>query len=124
MKENLFDKRTTNLEDVIWANNEIKKGFKIAYCGDSEVVHYHGPHHSNSPKRLDQTKNTIKNNAKIFNINLRTANIIKSDIISIFAGEELIALINKLTNQKNKIILWTKSDHKFDFSKQEFKNIY
>lgn len=127
LKENLFDKKATNLEDVIWANNEIKKGFKIAYCGESEIVHYHGPHHSNSFKRLDQTKNIIKNNSKIFNINLRTAKIIKSDIISVFAGEYLNkTLINEAKRQtkNNTIILWTKSDHKNDFSNEEFKNIF
>ena len=53
--EHLFDNETTNLEDVIWANDELQKNFKIAYCGESEVVHYHGPHHSNSSARLEQS---------------------------------------------------------------------
>ena len=121
-----FDNETTNLEDVIWANDELQKNFKIAYCGESEVVHYHGPHHSNSTVRLEQTKNIIKKNSKIFNIKLRKANIIDSDIISVFAGSKLNnILLSEIKNQvKNKkVIIWTNFDHKKDFSEIDLQNI-
>ncbi len=126
LKDNLFDKETTNLEDVIWANNELKKGFKIAYCGDSEVVHYHGPHHSNSTIRLEQTKETIKKNSEVFNTKLRNANIIKSDVISVFAGTKLnssLLIEAKKQIKKRKIIIWSNHDHRSEFDKNEVEKI-
>ncbi len=126
LEENLFDNETTNLEDIIWAQNELKKGFKIAYCADSEVVHYHGPHHSNSIIRLEQTKNTIKKNSDVFNIKLRTANIIDSDVISVFAGSKLNkSLLKEAKKQvkKRNIIIWTNTNHENDFPEESSKKI-
>ena len=126
LKDNLFDRYTTNLEDVIWANSELKNGFKIAYCGDSEVIHYHGPHHSNSITRLNQTKNIIKKNSEVFNIKLWKANIIDSEIISVFAGSKLNENLLKESKKQiknKKIILWTNFNHSNDFSKKEQEKI-
>ena len=126
LKENLFSDEATNLEDVIWADNELKKGFKIAYCADSEIVHYHGPHHSNSSIRLENTKKTISNNSEVFNIKLRKANIIPNEIISIFAGsilkKELIHEA-KLQVKKGHIIIWSTKDYKDYFDENEQRNI-
>jgi len=119
--ENMFDNHTTNLEDVIWANNELKKGFNISYCGDSEIVHYHGPHHSNSALRLEETKETIKKNSEVFNIKLRKADIIESDIIAVFAGAKLNnTLLKEAKKQvlKNSIVIWTNYDHRIDFPQE------
>lgn len=126
LEEHLFDNKTTNLEDVIWAKEELKKGFKIAYCADSEVVHYHGPHHANSSFRLEQTKKTIRKNSEVFNIQLRTANIISSDVISVFAGQKLNEILLKEAKRqlkKRKIIIWTSFDHEKDFSKEDLIKI-
>ena len=126
LEENLFNNETTNLEDVIWADNELKKGYKIAYCAESEIVHFHGPHHSNSYSRLEKTKKTIENNSKVFNINLRKANIISDEVISIFAGYELNdTLINEAKKQisNRKIILWTSKNYKNFFNKKQIENI-
>ena len=120
LEEHLFDDNATNLEDVIWAKNELKKGFKIAYCGESEIVHYHGPHHSNSSIRLEETKNTIKK-IEVFNIKLWPANIIHSDVISVFAGFKLSKLLleeAKRQLKNRKIIIWTNTYHDKDFSKK------
>ena len=126
LKENSFSNETTNLEDVIWADNELQKGYKIAYCAESEIVHFHGPHHSNSYSRLEKTKKTIKNNSKVFNINLRKANIVKKEIISIFAGYDLkddLIIEAKKQILNRKIILWTSKNYKNFFNKKQLENI-
>tara|TARA_B100000886_G_C20426418_1_gene494280 strand:- start:2556 stop:3854 length:1299 start_codon:yes stop_codon:yes gene_type:complete len=126
LKQNLFSNEVTNLEDVIWADNELKKGFKIAYCADSEIVHHHGPHHANSSSRLENTKKTISNNSEIFNIKLRKAFIIPNEIISIFAGynlkDELIDEA-RIQARKRKIIIWSTKNYKDFFDKKETSNI-
>ena len=65
-KDHLFDKNITNLEDVIWAYQELSKGYKIQYYADVSVAHYHGPNHQNSPDRLTSTLDVIKTNTEVF----------------------------------------------------------
>ena len=72
------------------------------------------------------SENTIKKNSEVFNIKLWNANIIDSEIISVFAGSKLNRdLLNELKKQiKNKkIILWTNFNHINDFSKKELEKI-
>ena len=86
LREHLFDATTSNLEDVIWAADELELGNEIVYAADAEVVHHHGPHHSNSVERLRGTKNTIKLHEKVFNTVLHAPQIDEKDILPIFAG--------------------------------------
>lgn len=85
LREHLFDVKTSNLEDVIWAAKEIELGNEIIYAADAEVVHHHGPHHSNNIERLRGTKNTIELNEKVFNTVLHAPKIDERDILPIFA---------------------------------------
>ena len=57
---------THNLEDMIWALMDFT-GYSIKYVPTAEAVHYHGPHHSNSPARLKSTETTIRS-YKVLNI--------------------------------------------------------
>ena len=110
LNDNKFDSNTTNLEDVIWASKELDKGYKIAYCSSSEIVHYHGPHQENTAKRLLKTELTIKNNSDIFNISLKKACVESHEILPIFIGDYLKKdLLNQIrkTHKTQKIILWT-----------------
>ena len=52
-----FDERVTNIEDRIWAQEVIKKKYKILYEPESSVYHYHGIHQDGDNKRL---KNVVK----------------------------------------------------------------
>ena len=110
LNDNQFDNNTTNLEDVIWASKELEKGYKIAYCSSSEIVHYHGPHQENTAKRLLKTELTIKKNSDIFNISLKKACIESHEIMPIFIGDylkkDLLNQIRKI-HKKQKVILWT-----------------
>ena len=47
-----FDNKISNIEDRIWAEKIIKKGFKIIYEPDSSVYHYHGIHQDGNSHRL------------------------------------------------------------------------
>src|SRR3989338_1252589 len=46
-----FDEKATNIEDRIWAQEVLKKGYKIVYEPEASVLHYHGIHQNNDTKR-------------------------------------------------------------------------
>lgn len=50
-----FNEKVTNIEDRVWAQEVIKKGYKIIYEPEAEVFHCHGIHHNNSLDRCHQT---------------------------------------------------------------------
>lgn len=55
-----FDENLTNIEDRIWGKNVIKANFKIIYEPDACVFHYHGIHHKNNQKRLENVVKIIE----------------------------------------------------------------
>ena len=56
LKKNLFSYKLTNIEDRIWANNIIKKGYKISYSAKAGVFHLHGIHqHESKSIRAENT---------------------------------------------------------------------
>ena len=56
LKKNLFSYKLTNIEDRIWANNIIKKGYKISYSAKAGVFHLHGIHqHESKSIRVENT---------------------------------------------------------------------
>lgn len=58
IKKYKFNSSLTNVEDRVWANEEVKRGGKIAYISKSSVFHLHGIHqHSSS---TDRSVSTIK----------------------------------------------------------------
>lgn len=52
-----FDENLTNIEDRIWGELVISKGFNIIYEPDSSVYHWHGIHQNLNP---DRARNIVK----------------------------------------------------------------
>tara|TARA_Y100001968_G_scaffold324195_1_gene363066 strand:- start:4405 stop:5784 length:1380 start_codon:yes stop_codon:yes gene_type:complete len=52
-----FCENATNIEDRLWGQEVINKGYKIYYKSDAKVYHWHGIHHSLNEKRA---KNIVK----------------------------------------------------------------
>ena len=84
--DHLFDPKVANLEDMIWAHDEIQLGYGIQYVPSAEAVHYHGPHHSNSLSRLKSTEATIRSFKDVFNIELVEPFISEEYIAQLFFG--------------------------------------
>lgn len=55
-----FDDSVTNIEDRIWANQVLQKGYKILYEPDSAVYHHHGIHHNGDNKRAVSTAQVLE----------------------------------------------------------------
>jgi glycosyltransferase involved in cell wall biosynthesis len=55
-----FDKNATNIEDRIWAQEMIKRKFKILYEPKASVYHYHGIHQEGNKERLSNVVNIIE----------------------------------------------------------------
>ncbi len=80
-----FDEKTTNIEDRIWGEKVISKGFKIIYEPSASVYHYHGVHQNLNKERAKNVVNilesleTFKNkNNKNFKHDLKILAIIPS----------------------------------------------
>jgi|TARA_B100002003_G_scaffold232840_1_gene245103 GT2 family glycosyltransferase len=59
-----FDSETTNIEDRLWAQEMIDRGYKIFYEPESSVYHYHGIHQDGHQIRLRNVVNIIENQYK------------------------------------------------------------
>jgi|TARA_B100000315_G_scaffold258705_1_gene311785 CMP-N-acetylneuraminic acid synthetase len=46
-----FDETVTNIEDRVWAQKMLHKGYKIVYEPEASVYHYHGIHQDGDTKR-------------------------------------------------------------------------
>ena len=46
-----FDETVTNIEDRIWAEKMLQRGYKLVYEPDASVYHYHGVHHDGDKNR-------------------------------------------------------------------------
>ena len=64
-----FDETVTNIEDRIWANQVLLKGYKILYEPEASVFHYHGIHHDGARARASSTVKVIEEIEKKFNNN-------------------------------------------------------
>ncbi|MEO1122874.1 MAG: glycosyltransferase family 2 protein [Cyanobacteria bacterium J06639_16] len=47
-----FDPKITNIEDRIWAQEMLNRGYKMLYEPEASVYHYHGIHQDGNPERL------------------------------------------------------------------------
>jgi CMP-N-acetylneuraminic acid synthetase len=63
-KQISFDEKTKNIEDRLWAQKIINKGYNIVYTPKSSVYHYHGIHQDNNKKRLNNVVKIIEGNLK------------------------------------------------------------
>jgi len=96
LDEHMFDEATTNLEDVIWAHEEIRRGNNLLYSPDASVVHYHGPNHDDSIERLDSTTKTIKLYEKVFHTKLVKPKVDPGQVTYVCFGSQNIALMNAM----------------------------
>lgn len=46
-----FDETVTNIEDRVWAQEILHRGFRIVYEPEASVYHHHGVHHNGNPER-------------------------------------------------------------------------
>ena len=56
-----FNEEISNIEDRVWAQDVIKKGFRLKYIPKAAVYHYHGIHQSGNQERLEGVTNVIEN---------------------------------------------------------------
>lgn len=110
LKDHLFDPEATNLEDIIWAAEEIDRGFKISYVADSSVAHHHGPHHSNNPARVDSTRATIQKYERHFHYSPVEARIEPNDILRVFVSEGENTGVSRLLEDSKDLpfVVWSR----------------
>ena len=84
-----FDETVTNIEDRIWAEKMLQRGYKLIYEPEASVYHYHGIHHAGDKKRcagavriLESLRPETKNNihVKIENLNIVAVIPVKGEI--------------------------------------------
>ena len=76
-----FDEKTTNIEDRLWTQIILKKGYQILYEPSASVYHYHGVHQTGNNDRLQNTTKIIENNIKQYTVG--KINPLKLKIIAI-----------------------------------------
>tara|TARA_Y100000294_G_scaffold177753_1_gene204629 strand:+ start:3874 stop:5184 length:1311 start_codon:yes stop_codon:yes gene_type:complete len=54
-----FDNKTLHIEDRIWAQKILNKGYKIIYDPNSSVFHHHGVGHSHNISRIKYIRNIL-----------------------------------------------------------------
>ncbi|MDD4910376.1 MAG: glycosyltransferase family 2 protein [Candidatus Omnitrophica bacterium] len=55
-----FDEGITNIEDRVWAQNILQKGFKVIYEPEASVYHYHGIHQNGDAERCTNVVRVLK----------------------------------------------------------------
>lgn len=72
-----FDEKTTNIEDRIWADKILHKGYKIIYEPEASVYHHHGIHHDGDRRRCVNVVNILQmlDNSMTNNIHLNVENL-------------------------------------------------
>lgn len=55
-----FDESATNIEDRLWAEAALGKGYCLVYEPAASVYHHHGIHHDNAPVRMRQTVQVLE----------------------------------------------------------------
>lgn len=74
-----FDETVTNIEDRVWGQEVIKRGYTIVYEPNASVYHYHGIHQDGNPERCRNVVRIIESlNPKIDlkKVNRKSLNII------------------------------------------------
>lgn len=73
-----FDEEVTNIEDRVWANDILSKGYSIIYEPEASVYHYHGIHQDLDRERARKVVSIIESldNNKQANLNAQELNII------------------------------------------------
>jgi glycosyltransferase involved in cell wall biosynthesis len=61
-EEDPFDEEVTNIEDQIWANQVLSRGYRIVYEPEAAVYHHHGINQGNDRERTRSVVRTMENN--------------------------------------------------------------
>ncbi len=80
LEEIPFDSMTTNIEDRLWGQQVIKKGYKILYEPEASVFHFHGIHQDGNIERLRNVVRIINNSP---DYNTGTINVSELEIVAI-----------------------------------------
>ena len=63
-----FDNKVTNIEDRLWAQKQLSKGYQILYEPEASVYHHHGVHQTGNESRLNNTVKIIENNLDKYSV--------------------------------------------------------
>ena len=122
-----FNEQINNIEDRIWAQEVIKKGFKLKYIPKASVYHYHGIHQSGNQERLEGVTNVIENFKKEFKPGLIHPNEFEICAVIPIRGRPLkfgdrsqleLAAESMFDNKHiNRFFVTTDSNYTFDMAK-------
>ena len=105
LKKNKFNQSISNIEDRVWAKDEVLRGGKIGYLANAAVFHLHGVHqHSVSTNRSIKTNLIInKNISKIWDncIFIKPNYFSYSIIVNARREKKIVSLEKKIQNLKN-----------------------
>ena len=84
-----FSEKTTNIEDRLWAQKILKKGYKIMYEPKASVFHYHGIHQDGKSSLLNNVVSIIQKNANDYRVGKLNPKNMKIAAIIPIKGESI-----------------------------------
>ena len=114
-----FSDTITNIEDRIWAQEMLKRGFKILYEPEASVYHYHGIHQNGNDERLSNVVKIIQDHQSDYrtgkldahNLNIIAIIPVKGVSRTVGGKPQLLYAIESALNSKyiDKVIVSTDS---------------
>ena len=92
-----FDEKTKHIEDRIWGNEVINKGYKIIYEPDATVYHWHGINQDMDPIRCKRIVNILETLNQDFKSNILENDINPNCVAIIPLRGETLHIENKLS---------------------------
>ncbi len=92
-----FDEKTKHIEDRIWGNEVINKGYKIIYEPDASVYHWHGINQDMEPNRCKKIVNILESLSQDFKSNILENEINPNCVAIIPLRGETLRVDNKLS---------------------------
>ena len=89
-----FDNSVTNIEDRIWAQEMLNRGYKLLYEPDASVYHYHGIHHGGDSERLSNVVKIIEKHQTNYRTGKLNAQTLK--IVAIIPIKGLTKSVNNI----------------------------
>jgi|TARA_B110000971_G_scaffold118358_1_gene121252 rhamnosyltransferase len=92
-----FDEKTKHIEDRIWGNQVINKGYKIIYEPNAPVYHWHGINQDMEPSRCKRIVNILESLNQDFKSNILENEINPNCVAIIPLRGETLRIDNKLS---------------------------
>ncbi|MBT5469285.1 MAG: glycosyltransferase family 2 protein [Nitrospina sp.] len=89
-----FDNSITNIEDRIWAQEMLNRGYKLLYEPEASVYHYHGIHQGGNTERLNNVVKIIEKHQTNYRTGKINANSLK--IVAIIPIRGLTKSVNNI----------------------------